>query len=202
MTRVVISSTTQVEVKLNHPCAPQVLLFAHAVQGLSKDLWRAGFLTCPDTCASDVPWRDCQCECDGDAARHMQPYDVLNAAGVLETLEYYDETGKAFVQVKDDNGVVSYQRANYGPDDAKRIYHHALKALCNPGHIGDMFQATSTNDPVFWLLHGNIDRIWHLKRLVSQTYKQGWNETWEPGHACYGRERGVRVSPRAREISR
>jgi hypothetical protein len=35
----------------------------------------------------------------------------------------------------------------------KQVYHNIVMTLCNPGHIGDMFQATSTNDVTFWVLH-------------------------------------------------
>ena len=56
-------------------------------------------------------------------------------------------------------------------------------ALCQPGHIGDMFQATSSNDVTFWVLHGTLDRLWHFKRLGN---KKNFDETWDPYHTCYG----------------
>lgn len=41
-----------------------VLTFAHEIQALSKDIWRAGFLTCPESCSPETPWRQCTCKCD------------------------------------------------------------------------------------------------------------------------------------------
>lgn len=55
--------------------------------------------------------------------------------------------------------------------------------LCSPGHIGDMFQATSTNDITFWVLHPTVDRLWHYKRLGNLA---NYDETWDPYHKCYG----------------
>ncbi|CAN0469302.1 unnamed protein product, partial [Discosporangium mesarthrocarpum] len=42
----------------------------------SKDLWRAGFLVCPDKCAPDSPWVNCQCQCDTDSFKDWSPYEV------------------------------------------------------------------------------------------------------------------------------
>lgn len=33
------------------------------------------------------------------------------------------------------------------------VYRSLVSTLCSPGHLGDMFQATSTNDVTFWVLH-------------------------------------------------
>ena len=46
-----------------------------------------------------------------------------------------------------------------------------------------MFQATSSNDITFWVLHPTVDRLWHYKRLASDPH---FNETWDPYHTCYG----------------
>lgn len=46
-----------------------------------------------------------------------------------------------------------------------------------------MFQATSTNDMTFWVLHPTVDRLWHYKRLGDLT---DYDETWDPYHKCYG----------------
>ena len=175
---------------LGAPGTPAVLLFAHSVQALSKDLWRAGVLACASDCdVAATPARDCRCACDPAATRNATPRDVLRDAGVLRSLAYYDADGAAMKTVArddDESGErVGFARDVYSRDDAAKAYHGALAALCDPGHIGDMFQASSTNDPAFWVLHGNIDRIWHLKRLVAKD-RAGYDEAWAPDHACYG----------------
>merc|ERR1711964_177181 len=42
--------------------------------------------------------------------------------------------------------------------------------------MGDMFQATSTNDITFWVLHPSLDRLWHFMRL-HDSYTEGWDAT-------------------------
>jgi hypothetical protein len=46
-----------------------------------------------------------------------------------------------------------------------------------------MYQATSTNDITFWVLHPTLDRLWHWKRLAKDP---NYSETWDPYHPCYG----------------
>ena len=154
---------------LGAPATPAVLLFAHSVQALSKDLWRAGVLTCAAGCdPGATPAAACGCACAANAS--ASPHAVLRDAGVLASLAYYDGDGRPL------GGALR---------DDDPLYGDALRALCDPGHIGDMFQASSTNDPTFWVLHGNIDRVWHLKRLVAAA-RGGYDEAWRADHACYG----------------
>lgn len=52
----------------------------------------------------------------------------------------------------------------YTEEESRKIYDQLLYLLCSPGHIGTMFQATSTNDITFWVLHPTVDR-YGSKRL-------------------------------------
>lgn len=71
----------------------------------------------------------------------------------------------------------------YTVEETKHIHNKLLALLCNPGHIGDMYQATSTNDITFWVIHNTVDRLWHFKRLGNLN---NYDETWDPYHKCYG----------------
>lgn len=55
-------------------------------------------------------------------------------------------------------GKVLYKLPGYTEEETKAIYEQLLYLLCSPGHIGTMFQATSTNDITFWVLHPTVDR--------------------------------------------
>ena len=169
--------------RLNHKGSPAVLSFAHEIQALSKNLWRTGFVTCPDSCSMDTAWQDCQCTCDADAIAGMKSYDVLDAAGVLDSADYFDSEDHVISSFKDDNGTIYYTLPQYTEEESQVIYDDLLSMLCSPGHIGDMFQATSSNDITFWVLHGTLDRLWHFKRLGNM---QNYDETWDPYHTCYG----------------
>lgn len=162
---------------------PAIMTFAHGIQGLSKELWRAGYSVCPEQCAMDTAWVDCQCQCTPTSIKGKESYDILDDAGVLAAVSYYDQQGHTIDQFYDANGTIYYTLPGYDARESKHIYDSLLKVLCSPGHIGDMFQATSTNDITFWVLHPAVDRLWHYKRLGNQ---HNYDETWDPYHNCYG----------------
>jgi len=163
---------------------PAVLTFAHEIQALSKELWRAGYIACPDTCSMDTAWEDCQCEFDaGSYKGGKTSYEILDEVGILAQVDYYDEEGHKINSYYDANGTVYYTLPGYTEEASKHIYDELLEMLAVPGHIGDMFQATSSNDITFWVLHGTVDRLWHYKRLGPT---DNYDETWDPYHTCYG----------------
>lgn len=55
-------------------------------------------------------------------------------------------------------GNVYYDLPGYTEAESVAIFEQLLYLLCSPGHIGTMFQATSTNDITFWVLHPTVDR--------------------------------------------
>jgi hypothetical protein len=57
------------------------------------------------------------------------------------------------------------QLPGYTVDETNAIYSDIMGVLCDPGYMGDMFQATSSNDVTFWLIHPNLERVWHVIRL-------------------------------------
>lgn len=55
-------------------------------------------------------------------------------------------------------GDILFTLPGYSEEESSHIYQQLLYLLCSPGHIGTMFQATSTNDITFWVLHPSVDR--------------------------------------------
>jgi|MDSY01.2.fsa_nt_gb hypothetical protein len=164
-----------------------VMAFAHEIQALSKELWRADYISCPQLCSMDTPWKACSCQCDAEKIGDLSAYEVLYNSGVLSTVDYFDSGGTAIDSYLDGDGNPMKVLDGYSEDESNEIYESMLKALCQPGHIGDMFQATSSNDVTFWVLHGTLDRLWHFKRLGNQ---KNFDETWDPYHTCYGHNPG------------
>jgi hypothetical protein len=160
-----------------------VMTFAHEVQALAKELWRTEYVSCPQSCSMDTPWTDCMCKCDAEKIGNTSAYMVLHNAGVLNTVNYYDTSGTAIETYYDSSGNPLRVLDGYSEDESSEIYGSMLDALCQPGHIGDMFQATSSNDVTFWVLHGTLDRLWHFKRLGN---KKNYDDSWDPYHTCYG----------------
>jgi hypothetical protein len=65
------------------------------------------------------------------------------------------------------------------------IIGQVLRAVENPGIIGEMFSSAAAYDPLFWPLHGQLERLLSLKRLrVSNGIieSNAFNETWAWNH--------------------
>jgi len=59
-----------------------------------------------------------------------------------------------------------------------------LRAIENPGNVGEMFSSNAAFDPVFWTVHGSMERLLGLKRiLVAQGKITDFDETW--GYPTY-----------------
>lgn len=74
-------------------------------------------------------------------------------------------------RVLDLQGKVYYKLPGYSEEDTKAIYEQLLYLLCSPGHIGTMFQATSTNDVTFWVLHPTVDRYGQQRLLALRVLR-------------------------------
>jgi len=171
--------------KIDGATAPAVYTFAHQIQALSKMLWREGYVTCPETCDMADAAADCQCTCSAESLKGKTAMEVLFDVNILSAAQFFD---KDFHSIDpgaflDDNGQPKETLDGMTTDESKHVYNSLLSFLCNPGHLGDMYQATSTNDITFWVIHNTVDRLWHYKRLGNLA---NYDETWDPFHSCYG----------------
>lgn len=61
-----------------------------------------------------------------------------------------------------DQGNVYRVIPGYTVEQSQDIFSQLLKVLCTPARIGSNYEASSTNDPLFWVLHPTIDRFEHV----------------------------------------
>ena len=144
-------------------------------------------MQCPEYCAMDTPSSECACTCD--AARYSgldsSAYTVLRDSGVLYSIHFQDSTSERILSYFDETTeLTEYKLLNKTADEEGKIFDALLGLMCDPGHIGEMFQATSTNDVTFWVLHPTLDRLWHWIRL--QATPDTFTDDWADGNTCYG----------------
>ena len=165
--------------------SPAVYTFAHQIQPMSKMLYREGYVTCPESCDMTTPSESCQCNANLEKLGTKPAGQVLQEVGILAAVDFYDEGYRSLSseQFLDDEGNYKPILDGYSESESTHIYNKLLAMLANPGHLGDMYQATSTNDITFWTIHLTVDRLWHYKRLGNL---QNYDETWDPLHTCYG----------------
>jgi hypothetical protein len=165
--------------------SPAVYSFAHAMQTLSKILWRYDYVRCPESCSMIDSAADCQCTCSEDSLKGKTALEILTETNILPSVPFFDNGLHKLdaTNFLDENGDPANPIPGYSVEQTKHIHNKILALLCNPGHIGDMYQATSSNDITFWLIHLTVDRLWHYKRLGNTN---NYDETWDPYHTCYG----------------
>lgn len=117
-----------------------------------KVLWRKGWSRCPDSCDLGVP-----CKCSVPQ-------------------QYIDEYGAEYI-LKDTN--IYYGLEKYLTDADDDLLLKVLRAVEDPGIAGEMFSSAAAFDPTFWPLHGQIERLLSLKRImIEQGEVTDFDETW------------------------
>lgn len=134
-----------------------------AIAGFAKqkNMFRAGWLTCPDYCSLDTPESDCKCACDD-----------LDAVFSDDTLS--ERLNLLFF------GEDWYYQSNTGEDLSHEIY----TLMCN-GYsdtfavMGDSLETASPNDASFWPTHPAVDRLLAWRR-VNHFENEYWpdNAAW------------------------
>mmetsp|Transcript_34015 Transcript_34015/g.44916 ORF Transcript_34015/g.44916 Transcript_34015/m.44916 type:complete len:671 (-) Transcript_34015:267-2279(-) len=159
--------------------------FSHEIQALSKKLWRHGYLNCPLECSLDTPADECMCTCSEKTLQGKHAYEILLETGILSTVHYYDMEGQYIESFFDEDGEIYYNLPGKTSEESAAIFKGLLRMVCNPGHLGDMFQGTSTNDILFWVLHPTVDRLWHHSRLGKRyDFDHEWPDDVNNGD-CY-----------------
>ena len=153
--------------------------FAHATEAYSKILWRYDFLTCPTECPSDAAEEDCQCYCSEENFKNMTSSHVLSSTGIIKSLVFFDKDGLPIESWQNRTTKQPYDALpGYSEEETTALYDEIMDVLCTPGYMGDMFQATSTNDITFWILHPTLERLWHLIRTNEYQGLVDFDHTW------------------------
>jgi hypothetical protein len=122
-----------------------------------KVLWRMGITRCPSNCTST---ESCRCSVPDAYLDEYGAYALLQQAYTLYPIMargYIDSIGS----------------------HSESFYTSILKAVEHPGNAGEMYSSNAAWDPLFWLIHGTMERIMGLKRvLVSQGDVTSFDEAW------------------------
>lgn len=127
---------------------------------LFKILWRMGYSRCPDpgSCLQSDSL-ECRCKIPDEYIINFGAEKILKDSGVYYVLERF-LSGKS-------------------EEDLKSI----LRLLEDPGYVGEMFSSASAFDPLFWPLHGSMERLLGYKRLLNYNAVQNgknnsFDESW------------------------
>jgi hypothetical protein len=135
---------------------------------LSKFLWRQGFVRTPESCSDDTPHEDCMPTCPEGIIGSMDSINSVEAYSLLE------KTGIISLNPTTDLDVM------LGESDLD--WSDVLEELCHVGSPGDMFTSAAPQDPTFWPLHGNAERLISAQRIYKNRGLVDFDETWGYSH--------------------
>mmetsp|Transcript_45776 Transcript_45776/g.90267 ORF Transcript_45776/g.90267 Transcript_45776/m.90267 type:complete len:654 (-) Transcript_45776:686-2647(-) len=125
--------------------------------GVLKDLWRAGVVSCPDSCSSDTSVKDCACSCDDFDTWKLE--DIHNILGYRES---------------------DIDHATWTSDTGEYLGTKFMALACGETadyeapFIGDAMNSGATADPSFWPIHPNVDRLFQWRRMQGFTESDVW----------------------------
>lgn len=133
-----------------------------------KILWRMGYTRCPDSCDIDKP----------DTCRCSVPQEYIDKYGAKKILT---DANVVYVIAKN---------LEHATDED---YLNILRVLEHPGQAGEMFTSGAPFDPTFWPLHGSMERMIGLKRLLKDKNVVSFDETW--GYPEFDKSDGAAYLP-------
>ncbi|CAM9781684.1 unnamed protein product, partial [Phaeothamnion confervicola] len=152
---------------------------------VSKALWRRGYLRYPESCAADDDdsgEEGCKTSCPAAllAANNLTAYDVL-----LDTQALFWSARYSFGHIYYDSVTDLYRVAGIELDDdaTDAFWERMLAALCNAGHVGEMYTPSAPYDPIFWILHPAAERLLGARRLLGRD--SAFDETWGYTHKAW-----------------
>ena len=153
------------DMNYNMVLAPSWTLLGFAKQ---KNMYRAGYTTCPEYCSLDTPMEQCKCQCADSAAK-------IKSGEYMDVINMLFQGYEPFLEDKDGNDVSAF------------IY----RLLCNDFNdtyatMGDSLESASPADVSFWPTHPTVDRLFQWRRL------NGMDLTW-PGNMAWSVE-GTRIA--------
>lgn len=143
---------------------------------LQKNMYRSGWLNCPDTCSLDTPTTECRCVCK----------NISKWTNMTETELLAGPMTKLFPNAA---SMLYNQKGEF-------IGREIIRLLCNEYDMdapifGDSIESSSPNDPTFWNIHPTVERLLIWRRILGLK-----NTTWPSNKAwsvdgfkngyCYG----------------
>jgi len=135
---------------------------------LPRKMWRSHLLECPETCNPNKI-EMCKCTCPDLsfwAANSVEAGNILSSIHPI-----FNEAG---------------MQTN---EQGENIAYKIIEVFCNgeentQPYYGDLMDPGSPLDPIFWLIHSTLDRLWQWKR-VNGFEDESWpvNEEF-----CYGHQ--------------
>lgn len=96
------------------------------------------------------------------AGRHLHTFEPLQLIRLppLHPLNIHHNrlTCTLLFNIPGQKGHALYTIPGYSVDETHDIFAQLMDVLCTPARIGTNYEGSSTNDPIFWVLHPTIDR--------------------------------------------
>jgi hypothetical protein len=125
---------------------------------MAKWLWRTGLVRTPSYCSSDTASEDCMPTCPESLTEGHTAEELFKLHGL-------------------------YNISSFSPLVDGFTADELLTELCHVGYAGEMFTSSAPQDPLFWSVHGDIERYVQLIRVLQYKGYVVLDETWSYKHA-------------------
>eukprot|EP00640_Fibrocapsa_japonica_P001846 CAMPEP_0113939916 /NCGR_PEP_ID=MMETSP1339-20121228/6138_1 /TAXON_ID=94617 /ORGANISM="Fibrocapsa japonica" /LENGTH=442 /DNA_ID=CAMNT_0000943559 /DNA_START=87 /DNA_END=1415 /DNA_ORIENTATION=+ /assembly_acc=CAM_ASM_000762 len=132
-----------------------------------KDFYLKGLLTCPATCAHDVPYEECSCTCGEEATLRKR----------LDDPEYFEKFILAITD-RDNNVNTGVLPSFWGLKEKQELIYQVCTSKLI---LGEQYDSTSPVDLIFWVIHPTIDRLTQWFQLNKGFDDPTWvrsSEVW------------------------
>lgn len=153
---------------------------ALTTQSLSSypQYWRSSDISCPSYCSLDSPESDCTCSCGSASSNATAAYELLVRTGTFARIAAMDPDQRLLRRTVD-SGRELFTWVN---DGGESMNEWLVELNCHVANTGEMLGSGAPSDPIFWVVHPAVDRIWQWKRLSSCPY----DYSWPVGVSIYG----------------
>lgn len=163
------------ETEFGHDAASKL---AQISLSLSPIFYRANLLSCPEYCSSDSPSAK-SCECSTVTGLTLPKIkEILLSSGAASRFTELDAHQDFHSVSKEDGSIIIEDRV------VKAVWDMVGSSPMK----GDMFQSSATLDPLFWVMHTNIERVWQWKRLSPSPYEYSWPSNSSVYGSCSGHD--------------
>jgi len=119
---------------------------------LTKEMYRKGFVVCPEYCAPTTPKEQCKCVCP------QKDIDKIAADKELFNLYATATLGGAITNAYDDEAL-----------------QKGIQVICDSGFlIGDQEESSAPADPLFWVIYPTVERLYKWKLLNGGFQDSTW----------------------------
>ena len=164
-------------------------IMATSIKGAIEKIKSNGYLYCPESCSTkDNGFIDCQCTSLFPGVKEVKDVDKLSDHAVYVVLadwwrDLYERSYQADKFISYSEVLGGHAPSRLSRKQVSKLNRLVLKTALFPGTFGGHFSGAAANDPLFWVMHQMLEKVYHGLRLSPAFSARGfvWDNSGENG---------------------